>query len=245
MSFDEPWFYAAVAAASGVLLGVLLAALARKVLGSPNRRAAVRAIANPTAVFLFWIAVAAGLVVALSATSPETLKPVPADILGWLPRALVAGLLILAGYAGGAVLASALGSAARRATAQSAAGLEKVIRWGVLSAAVVLALGNLGIQTTALQILVAGLVFTIGLSASLVAGLGGREVAANVAAARLFRTDIEVGKHIRFGDVAGTIVKIRPASLLVQSDDQPEVTTVIPAGLLLNSTFDLSGDSDN
>lgn len=240
MTFDEPWLNAVVAIAAGFLAGAILAALARSVLGSEKRRKAVQAIAKPTGAFIFWIAVITGIVVALSATSPETLKPIPSDILGWLPRALVAGLLVLAGYAGGGVIAGALGSAAKKATGQRSIGLEKAVRWGVLAAAIILALGNLGIQTTSLQILVAGFIFTIGLSTSLIAGMGGRDVAANVAAGRTLRTELALGKHLAFGSAAGTIVKLRPAAVIIRNDDRPETTTVIPAALLLTAPFELT-----
>ena len=160
--------------------------------------------------------------------------------MGWLPKALVAGLLVLAGYAGGGVVAGALGSAAKKATGQRSIGLEKAVRWGVLAAAIILALGNLGIQTTSLQILVAGLIFTVGLSTSLIAGMGGRDVAANVAAGRTLGTELALGRHLTFGSVAGTIVKLRPAAVIIRNDDRPETTTVIPAALLLTAPFELT-----
>lgn len=245
MTFDERWLYAAIAVVAGFVVGAILATLARRVLGAETRRAALRAIAGPTGTFLFWLSAVTGIVTAIGFTSPETLRPIPSDVLAWLPRALAAGLIVLAGYAGGGALSAAVGSAVHRATKRRPVGLERALRWSVMAAAIVLALGNLGVQTTSLQILIAGAVFTVGLSLALLAGLGGREVAANIASGRTLRSELRVGDRLQMEGLDGTITALRPAVAVVDTEDTPRAggsgatQTIVPLALLLRQPFRL------
>ena len=92
MTIDHRWIYAGVAIVAGFVVGAVLAGLSRRLLGNRKRRPALRAIANPTATFLFWLAAVTGVITAIGFTSPDSLSPIPADILAWLPRALVAAI---------------------------------------------------------------------------------------------------------------------------------------------------------
>ncbi len=235
MTIDQRWFLAASVVVAGFVVGAILAATARRVLGASSRRAALQGIATPTGTFLFWLSVVAGVITAIAFTSPDTLRPIPSDILSWLPRVLVAGLILLAGLAGGGALSAAIAAAAQRAIGHRPAGLEHGLRWAITAAAVVLALGNLGVQTTLLQILVAGVVGSVGLALALLAGLGGHTVAASVAAGRTLRPELDVGAHLTVGDVSGEIVAVRPAVVIVA--DGEDGRFVVPLVRLMEEPF--------
>ena len=104
-----------------------------------------------------------------------------------------------------------------------------------MGAAIVLALGNLGVETTSLQIIVAGVVFALALSFALIAGLGGRDVAANIASGRTLRSDLIIGSRIVVGDVEGTIVDLRPALVVIEADAGERV--FVPFAMLLQVPF--------
>lgn len=234
MTIDHRWIYATAALATGFLVGAVLANVARRVLGDPARRGSIQAVARPTSTFLFWLSVATGVVTGIGFTSPQTLEPIPSDILAWLPRALAAGLIILAGYAGGVTISAAIAATVERAVGQRPAMVERAIRIGVMAAAIVLALGNLGVETTSLQILIAGVVFSLGLTLALVAGLGGQRVANNVASGRALARDLALGDRLRIGEIEGTVAVIRPTVLLLDTGD---ATTVVPFSMLLEQPF--------
>ncbi len=237
MGIDQRWILAIGAVVAGFAIGTLLALVARRWLGAPQRRNALRAIAVPTGTFFFWLSMAAGIVTAIGFSSPETLRPIPSDVLAWLPRVLAAGLIILAGYAGGGALSAAVATASQRAIGHRPAGLERALRWGILATAVVLALGNIGVQTTLLQILVAGVVGGIGLTFALLAGAGGRAVASSIAAGRALRPELTIGTRLRTADVDGVITDVRPAVIHVDRGDG--TTAVIPIATLLEAPFDI------
>ena len=235
MDIDPQWIAAAASIAAGFIIGAILAALARRLLGNPNRRAAFHTIAAPTSTFVFWLAAVTGIVTAIGFTSPDTLDPIPADILAWLPRALAAGLILLAGYAGGGALSAAVGATVQRATRQRSVSVERTIRYGVMTAAVVLALGNVGVETTSLQILIAAVASSVALAFALIAALGGRNVATNIAAGRALRDEIKVGDRIHLDDVSGTVTALRPAVAIIETE--PGTATVVPFALMLERPF--------
>lgn len=184
---------------------------------------------------MFWLAAVTGVVTAIGFASPATLEPIPADILAWLPRALAAGLILLAGYAGGGALSAAIGATVQRATRQRSVALERTLRYGVMAAAIVLALGNLGVETTSLQILIAATAGSIGLTFALISALGGHRVATNIAAGRTLRAELAVGDRIHVDDIDGTIAALRPAVAIVETGHG--ATTVVPLALLLERPF--------
>lgn len=240
MGIDQRWLLAGAALVSGLVIGAVVAALARRFLGDPARRPALRSIAGPTGLFLFWICVAAGIVIAIGVTAPDTLRPIPGDLLAWLPRVLAAGLILLAGYAGGGAVSVAVAASAQRALGRRPAGLEQALRWALVGAAAVLALANLGVQTILLQILVAGAVAGLALALALIAGLGGQTVAASVAAGRTLGPDLQVGDLLEVGELSGTITAIRPATVVLAAgthgtdgDDR----LVVPLELLMRQPF--------
>ena len=113
---DEQWIWAIVAVGVGLALGSICGFAIRRALGSEERRPAVQEVAPAASIFVFWVLTAAGVLVAIAVSSPETLKPIPTDLLAWLPDVAVAGLLLLAGYALGHILSAAVGRSVAGAT---------------------------------------------------------------------------------------------------------------------------------
>ncbi len=235
---DNNWIIAVAAVAAGITLGAVAGWLARRWLSNARRRPAVRAVAVPASIFLFWLAVATGILFAVGSTSPDSLRPIPRNIIDWIPNVLVAGLLILAGSAAGIGFATTVGRALNRATGRSNPGVERLIRWTVLGGAIVLALGQLGVQTTILVVLIAGLVAAVGLTFALLAGLGGREVAGHIAASRTLRSELVPGHRIVAAGVAGTIVVLNATTLVIATDDGRRM--LIPYALLLSAPFEVT-----
>ncbi len=215
---DEKWIWAAAAVAGGLALGSILALVVRRVLGRPGRREALRHVAAPTSIFVFWLFTAAGVLVAIAVSSPDTLRPIPADILAWLPDLAIAGLLLLAGYALGVMVSAAVGRIVTRASGTRHRALENVVRTAVLAAAVVIALGQLDVDTTILDILVAATAFGTAAALAGIAVVGARAVAPDVAAGRNLQRTLRVGSRIETGSIAGTVSALGVSHLVVLTD---------------------------
>ena len=83
--------------------------------------------------------------------------------------------------------------------------------------ATILALGQLGIETTILIVLTAGAVATVALAAGLLAGLGGRDVASSIAAGRILRSEISEGRHIIIDGEPMKVERLGAASVTLRS----------------------------
>ena len=215
----DPWIYAAGAVIVGLLSGVVGAALVRVIIlkGREDRTEALDA-ARATATFLFLFFTALGVIVAIGFTNPETLEPIPAEVLRKSPRILAAGLILIAGraiaFALGGMINSAFGGSSTRVRAQ----LGSASRFLVYAIALVLALSQLGVDTTILSIIAAAVVFGLAGAFALLVGLGGRELGGELAAGRHLARLVGVGDEIDVDGVAGRIVALHPGSVELDVD---------------------------
>ena len=237
---SNDWIAAVVALGGGIVLGALVGFSARRLLGRMEHPG-FRSIAAATSVFLFWLGVSVGVLVAIAFVNPETLDTIPSDILSWLPNVLAAGLVLLAGVAAGIAAAAAVGRALSRATGARSPGVERAIRLTIVFGAGILALGQLGVDTTILIVLIASLGFGLATASALLVGLGGRNVAGQIAAGRALRPDLRPGARIRLPDGSeGTIREIRPTRLHVEI--APGEFRVVPYEVLLSEPYDIVPD---
>jgi len=232
---DNHWLLAAIAVGVGLSVGAVGGAWLRRSLQKESNRTALREIAVPASLFLFWLATATGVVIATATLSPDTLRPLPSQILGWLPNVIAAGLVLLVGYAVAAAASRSIARAFERATGTRSRLAERTLRAAVIAGSVVLALGQLGVETTILIVLTAGVVLSVALAAALLTGLGGRAVAESIAAGRALSSHLEEGQQIRLGTDTYTIVELRPATAVLQSN--PLEQLVITYAALLDTPF--------
>ena len=228
---NERWIWAAIAVGAGLLLGAAAAIVIRRQLSRAHRRLAAQEIAKPLSTFAFWIVFAAGVLVAVAVSSPENLETVPTELLAWLPRLAVAGLLLIGGYAVGLTIAAAVGRAVERVAGHRNRMLERAVRTVVLAGSLILALSQVGVDTTVVNLLIAGVVFATAAVLAGISVVGGRQVAAHVAAGRVLQRVIEVGMQIEAGDVAGVVAELRVAHVLVDTDDG---RILVPYGILMD-----------
>ena len=228
---NERWIWAAIAVGAGLLLGAAVAIVIRRQLSRAHRRVAAQEIAKPLSTFVFWIVFAAGVLVAVAVSSPENLETVPTELLAWLPRLAVAGLLLIGGYAVGLTIAAAVGRAVERVAGHRNRMLERTVRTVVLAGSLILALSQVGVDTTVVNLLIAGVVFATATVLAGISVVGGRQVAAHVAAGRVLQRVIEVGMQIEAGDVVGVVAELRVAHALVDTDDG---RLLVPYGILMD-----------
>ena len=228
---NERWIWAAIAVGAGLLLGAAAALVIRRQLSRAHRRLAAQEIAKPLSTFAFWIVFAAGVLVAVAVSSPENLETVPTELLAWLPRLAIAGLLLIGGYAVGLTIAAAVGRAVERVAGHRNRMLERTVRTVVLAGSLILALSQVGVDTTVVNLLIAGVVFATAAVLAGISVVGGRQVAAHVAAGRVLQRVIEVGMQIEAGDVAGVVAELRVAHVLVDTDDG---RILVPYGILMD-----------
>lgn len=237
---NEAWVAAGASVAGGFVAGIILGWLTRRALRSPRRRPEVQELAGPTATFLFWLAVATGVVLAVAAVEPETIEDVPANLLAYVPRILSAGLILLAGRALAVATAAATAKTVARALGRPSSHAATIVRVAVNAAAAVLALAQIGVETTVLVVLSGGVALSIGLAFALLVGLGGRDVAREIAAGRYLRRFIAPGASLRSSGLHGSVVALHPLTVELVTDDGRRLH--VPHSRLLGDVLELGGD---
>lgn len=232
MSTDDLIRASAVLVA-GLLLAGLMALVVRRFIAGRGNPAVART-AGDAASLTFWVVLAAALAVTIGQLNPGALDRVPASILTYLPRVLAAGLILIAGRALAVVVGRFVMRATERAAVSSAA-FEMAVRGTVLGLALVLALSQLGIDTTMLQIVVAGLVAAVALAFGIMTGLGARDVASNIAAGRALRHVIAPGSVLVWEEMRGTVEELGPVLLVVRTE--AGVMRFLPHRQVLDSGF--------
>jgi hypothetical protein len=215
----DRWIWAMVAIGAGLVVGTVVGWLVRNRLQQASSRPVVRRVANASGAFLFWFFTVVGSVFAIGLVSPETLRPIPRQVLDYLPRVLSAGLIVIGGWALAIVASSVLAAALSRATGRLEREFELVIRYTIVSLVGVLALAQLGVDVTIITVLVAVVALTCGASVAVLIGHGGRQVSAEIAAGRYLRSFIDVGDRLTAGEFDGTVLALHPATVELERAD--------------------------
>ena len=216
----DTWVWAVGAVIVGLLSGVVGAALVRRALvkGRENRQEVVDA-ARATSILVFLFFAVIGVVVAVGVSSPDTLESIPADLLAYSPHVLAAGMILIAGRALGFAVAGYLRNALSRSSPRVRTQITEAARVIITAAAGVLALRQLGIDTTILNILIGAMLFGLAAAFALLVGFGGRELSQELALGRYLARILHAGDELTVGEVSGVILAMHPASVEVMTED--------------------------
>lgn len=207
------WLIAGAVLVAALIIATVVSGLVRRFIDKPSRQEQRRQLAEPASRFVYSALVAAGLVAALGIASPESLRPLPTNLVAFLPRLLIAGLLLLLGGTIATMVANAIGSSLLRATGKPQPSLTRVIRASVLGVISILAISQLGVNTKIIDTIVEAVAFGVAGAMVLLVGLGGRGVAGEVAAGRYVRKLVKPGDRVVCGEVKGTVVHVHAVTV--------------------------------
>jgi hypothetical protein len=208
------WLIALGIVVGGVIVGSVLSGQVRRIVGRPNRAERTRSLAQPIGSLAFSVVLAAALIGALGVADKTSLEKIPNGLLAFVPKALVCTLMILLGQAAATMVASAVGGSMLRATGKPQHQLVRIIKALILGAFSILAISQLGVNTRIVDTLVSGLVFGAALSIALLTGLGGRQMANELAAGRYLKRIVRAGDRIAgAGLPSGTIEALHGATV--------------------------------
>ncbi|MBO0809218.1 MAG: mechanosensitive ion channel, partial [Actinobacteria bacterium] len=175
-------------------------------------------MAAPAAAFVFWVVLAIGIAIGVALLAPAALRPLPSRVLAYMPRLLLAGVLLIVGYAAAAVTNVVLSGGLARATGRTRREAALSLRIVIMTIVLLLALSQLGVDTTILTIAAAALLAGTALALALLAGLGGRDLAREIAAGRYLRRIVRPGDNIATSHVTGRITTLHPATTEIQTE---------------------------
>ena len=138
-------------------------------------------------------------------------------LVGYLPNVLAAALILLLGSLVAQVVGDALGKMTAEAGVTAGSALGQVVRYTLLVFTIVLALGQLGIQTDLLTIAASALVVATALAMAIAFGFGSRDLARNIMAGYHARESFEEGQQLSLRGHSGQLMSIGTVKSVIKT----------------------------
>ncbi|MFT7601516.1 MAG: hypothetical protein ACI8TP_004471 [Acidimicrobiales bacterium] len=212
------WIIVGAALVGGFVLGGILSRVAHGLLSNPARPKPVQESAKPLSSLVFWAGVIGGLMVALGVLQPDALAAIPEDLIAFLPKVISAAIIVIGANVLSSFVLTALGPALSRASASLQRQVASGVKALIVGMATLLAVAQLGIDTTVINLGVAAIFFAAAASFTLLVGLGGREIATEVASSRALKKLVHVGDVVDLADVSGRIVAVHPTAVEIATE---------------------------
>ena len=219
----------------GFIVGSLAAAVTRR-LASSSSRETLQSSAAALATLAFSILVIAALVAALGIINEAALDQLISDVVTFMPKLLSATIVLIIGNIAGAVVETGVARSLGHVSVELRQRVPLIVKWTIQAFVVVIAANQLGIDTTIISVVVAAVSFGIALSLALLAGLGGRGVAEQIAAGRALRRQLHLGDTVRLGDLHGEVKAIGSTATQITSHSD---IVFVPNMELLNSAIEI------
>lgn len=236
----NPWIGAVIAIVAAVIIGSVASTVVAKLLGKSSIPA-LREAAPALAGLALSATIIVGLLVALGFVAPDELEQLGDDAIAFLPRAISA-LVIVIGANVASTFAAAAVAKSLAGTGAAARFAPIITKFAILGGGAIVAAGQTKVDTAVINIAVAALLFGVAGSLALLTGLGGRQVAGEIAAGRAWRSSLRSGDRIRAAIrpsspgveaiVEGVVVGVHPTAVEV---DSLGTTVFVPNSRLLDS----------
>jgi hypothetical protein len=237
---------AASLVAIGLGLGFLSRALAARLLrlvsvrlstqaaavgaGTVAIRFGARALTRPTIAvisdFIFWVVFIIFLAAATETLGVPMISAWLTAVALYMPRVVAAVLVALVGVLAGNLARQVISGAATSAGINYAQVIGRITQTAILLVTAVVAVDQLGIQTTFIVVIASISVAALLGGAALAFGLGARTAASNIIAAHYLVKTYGAGDRVRIGDVEGRILEITSTAVILDTADG---RTLVPA----------------
>jgi small-conductance mechanosensitive channel len=212
-----------------ILIGYLLARLIKYLvirlftfLEGVNRRKANNVHLKNAGAFLatacFWLIIFSSILIITDLLGLRILTQWFQGILHYIPNIFAAILIILAALTLGNLVSDAIKSFSERTGLKYSSSLTTIVRFLILSLAIIIAMDQIGIEISLLvdiiDIILAALLF----GAALAFGLGARTSIGNILAAYYVRKRYNEGDMIQIGKTKGKIVEINAVSIVLENE---------------------------
>ena len=159
------------------------------------------------------------------------------SVLGFVPRAISAAILIIFGSMLARFLGDTITTIAENVNITYSRALGRIIEYAILAFVVVLAISTLGVDTTVLTTSLTIIVAAAALAIALTFTFGARESARNVIAGHYVRQNFRPGQQLTLGDYSGRIRSTSGAYtvLEVTGEDGQAGTISLPNSMFLKS----------
>lgn len=176
-------------------------------------------IPTVTSRIVFWAVLLFFIAAAVEALRLQAVSSVVSVFTAYLPRAVVGIVIVFAGMWAGELARTTLARGATRVGIAQADMIGRVAQTLVVFVAIIIAVEQVGIDST---VLVTSLVTLFGVTlgaAALAFGLGARGTVSNIIAAHYVRKAYRVGDSVRIGNQQGRIAEITHTAVLLETEE--------------------------
>ena len=168
---------------------------------------------------VFWLTMLLFIAAAIEQLGLRFVGEGLAAIAIYLPAVLGAVLIVLAAFLFGDFVKRGVASAARASGLSYSELLGELAKVVLFVIAAVLALDQLGVDSTILVVLSATLFAGLIGGATLAFGLGARTTVSNILASHYLQQVYQIGQKVRIEGITGRIVEIHPTSVVLDTAD--------------------------
>ena len=140
-------------------------------------------------------------------------------IAGYLPKIIIASLILVSGMIGGMLLRDIITATAVSANITYGNILGKLTQYAIVIISVSIAIDHLGIEIsflTSLVLIICGAVF---FGSALAFGLGARPFVNDILASYYLQKTYKVGQTVKIGEMKGKIMQITPVAVIIETSD--------------------------
>ena len=235
---ETKWLIALTAVVISLLVGIIASRLVRTMMSKETRPESVRSVAKAISSLVFSLCLVVGLVIALGVVNETALEQLPKDVVAYIPRVLSAAIVLIGANILGAIVTTILEQSLGHVSTTMRRRVPAIVRGVINVFAVLIAANQIGIDTQILTLFVASIFFSVGLAAALVAGLGARDVASELAAGRAVKRLLNPGDLVAYNDTAGRVINLHSVGLEIETGDGQ--TIVVPHSNLLSEAVHIS-----
>lgn len=175
-------------------------------------------LVRPLARFAYWLIL---LVFVLAAAESLGMREVTETLRGvvtYLPKLLVAAIILLLGGLVARLLANACGAMAEQAGIRGGQTAGSALRYVLYVFIAILALGELGMETTLLVATTSILIASLAVILAVSFGWGSRGLARSIMAGFHVRDEFTIGQQLTVRSHTGRLVSIGPLKSLLETD---------------------------
>lgn len=166
---------------------------------------------------VYWIVILITLLVVADVLELTAVSDTLNDLIGYLPNVLAAVLVLWLTMVGARFVRDLVTTGLNQLEGNFSDVIAKITEWTIIVFGGVIALSQLGFDTTILTTNIAVILGGVLLALALAFGLGARNVAGSLVAGYFAGRDLNVGDKVVVGDIKGTIEKLGPVYMTVKT----------------------------
>jgi small-conductance mechanosensitive channel len=196
--------------------GLLRSSAARSTL---ERTGVRRSVPQVVGAATFWTIIVLTVAAVVEVLGLPAVTNLVGRLAYYIPQVVAAVLIVFVGYLLGNLAFGAVSTAAASLHVAYASALGRAAQLAILLVAIVIAIGQVGIDSTFLIVMLTIILATTLGGAALAFGLGCRTAVSNIIAAHYLTKAYRIGQKVRIAGMEGRIVEIAPISVVLQTAD--------------------------